>query len=239
MRIIPAIDIKDGKCTQLIGGMPGTETFYGDPVFVAKKWESLGSEILHVIDLDSTLGSGNNTEKLLEIKNSVNIPIQFGGGIRTIGAAREFLEYGIERIILGTLAISDYLNNFEIINELRDEFGPDRIIVALDSKKGNIVVKGWQEKTELKAHEFVRNFEGLIWGFLYTDVDVEGKMMGINLKRTKRVVESTHLPVIVSGGISSAGDIEDLKEISTWGVVLGKALYEGKIDFEFINNNYK
>ncbi len=232
MKIIPAIDILDGRCAQLVGGKLGTEKFYGNPLETALNWESAGAELLHVVDLNATLGKGNNTDSLISIKKSVKIPIHFGGGIRNFESAKGFLDSGIDRIILGTLAVHDYFNNFKVLRKLNDEFGRDRIIIALDSKNGNIVVKGWQEKTELNAVEFARNLEDIVWGLLYTDVDVEGRMSGINPEKIKEIVKSTKLPVIVSGGISSYRDIEKLKEFGAWGAVLGKALYEGKIRIE-------
>jgi phosphoribosylformimino-5-aminoimidazole carboxamide ribotide isomerase len=232
MKIIPAIDIKDGWCTQLVGGKAETAKFYGNPVETAGKWESLGAELLHVIDLDAALGTGDNIEKVLAIKNTVDIPIQFGGGIRSLKRAGEILGYGIDRIILGTLAIEDYSGGFGKLKTLGEEFGKERLVVALDSRGGNIVVKGWREKTRFKAEVFLKEIESLIWGFLYTDVDVEGRMEGINLEGTKKIVESTDKPVIASGGISSLGDIKELKDVGAWGVVLGKALYEGGIDFK-------
>lgn len=230
MKIIPAIDILGGRCAQLVGGKPGTEKFYGNPFEIARKWESAGVELLHVVDLDAALGRGNNTNAVISIKKSVKIPIHFGGGIRDFESVRKFLDVGTDRIILGTLAVNDYSNDFEILGKIKDDFGKDRIIVAIDSKGGNIVVNGWQERTELNAVEFAKKFEDIVWGFLYTDVDVEGRMSGINTERTKEIVQSTKLPVIVSGGISSSGDLEKLEAIGAWGVVLGKALYEGKIN---------
>lgn len=232
MKIIPAIDVLDGRSAQLVGGKLGTEKFYGNPLEIALKWESMGVELLHLVDLDATLGRGNNTNLVISIKKSVKIPIHFGGGIRDFESAKGFLNAGIDRVILGTLAVNDYFNNFKVLRKLSNEFGSDRIIVALDSKDGRIVVKGWQEKTELNALEFARSLEEIVWGFLYTDVDVEGRMSGINPERIREIVKSTELPVIVSGGISSYRDIEKLKDIGAWGAVLGKALYDGKIKID-------
>lgn len=232
MKIIPAIDILDGRCAQLLEGRLGTEKFYGNPLKIALKWESIGAELLHVVDLDATLGKGNNTNSVISIKKSVKIPIHFGGGIRDFESAKGFLDSGIDKIILGTLAVHDYFNNFKVLRKLSNEFGSDRIIVALDSKDRKIVVKGWQEKTELNAIEFAKYLEDIVWGFLYTDVDVEGRMSGINLEGIREIVKSTKLPVVISGGISSYRDIEKLKEVGAWGAVLGKALYERKIDIK-------
>ncbi|ODS42172.1 MAG: 1-(5-phosphoribosyl)-5-[(5-phosphoribosylamino)methylideneamino]imidazole-4-carboxamide isomerase [Candidatus Altiarchaeales archaeon IMC4] len=228
MRIIPAIDIKDGKCAQLVQGKPGTEKFYGNPVDIAKSWVEKGAEILHVIDLNAALGSGDNLKKVKKIREVVSVPIQFGGGIRTYEKATEILGLGIDRIILGTLAI----NELETVERLCNEFGRDRLIVAVDSKEGCIVVEGWQKKTSLKAENFMATYENVCWGFLFTDVDVEGMMQGIDEEELMRVVKSTSLPVIVSGGMSSKGDVRKAGDIGAWGVVLGKAVYEGILDFE-------
>ncbi len=232
MKIIPAVDIKDGKCVQLVGGRLGTEKFYGDPAEVAKQWVGKGAEILHVVDLDAALGTDGNLNKIIEIRKAVDVPVQVGGGIRAYGDAEKLLDAGIERIIAGTFAVNDYFNGFENLRKLNDEFGKDRVIVAVDSKNGNVVIKGWQESTGFKASEFIKNFKDLAWGFLYTDVDVEGQMKGVNLSGIRKVVSASELPVIVSGGISSAEDIKNIRDAGAWGVVLGKALYEGKINFE-------
>ena len=139
---------------------------------------------------------------------------------------------GMDRVILGTLAINDYKNNFIIIRKLEKEFGLNRVIIALDSKQDTIVVKGWQEKTEFKTTELMKELEDRCWGFLYTNVDVEGRMQGINKARIAKVVSSTTKPVIVAGGISTEQDLEDTKEAEAWGAIVGKALYEGKIQFK-------
>ena len=122
MKIIPAVDIKDGKCVQLVGGKAETAEFYGDPVETAKKWESRGAEILHVIDLDAALGTGENIDEVIEIKDAVEIPIQFGGGIRDIRKSREILDLGVDIIILGTFAIDDYINSLKNLKILKEEF---------------------------------------------------------------------------------------------------------------------
>jgi phosphoribosylformimino-5-aminoimidazole carboxamide ribotide isomerase len=221
MKIIPAIDIKDGKCTQLVGGVAGTAKYYGEPVDAANKWASLGAEVLHVVDLDAALGTGNNLEKVLEIKRAVKVPVHYGGGVRTYEYCEKLIrEYDIDRVAIGTLAINNYPKSIR-----------HRIIISLDSKGGKVVTHGWKERTEIDAASLIREYCGLVWGFLYTDVDVEGQMRGINLKRMQHIVNSTDKPVIASGGITSIKDVMDLENAGAWGAVLGKALYEGKIDY--------
>ena len=236
MKIIPAIDIKDGKCTQLVGGKAQTAKYYGSPLDSAKKWVELGAEVLHIVDLDAALGAGNNLDNLLQIRDAVDVPIHFGGGVRDYEYCLKLLkEYKIERVAIGTLAMKDLQTELNggkmqlrsVPKELRE-----RIIISIDSKGGKVVTNGWQNATGIPATDVAKKFSGLTWGFLYTDVDVEGQMRGINLARTKDVVNATKNPVIASGGVSSMKDIDALVKAGAWGVVLGKALYEGKFNVE-------
>jgi len=229
MERIPAVDILDGRCVQLVGGKPGTEKTYGDPVETSERWVKEGARMLHVVDLDATLGLGENTDTVIEIKNKANVPIQFGGGIRTVEKARELLQRGVDRIIVGTLAVEDCTQNTGKLGEIAKAGGRNRIVAAVDSSRGLVVYSGWRERTAIKTTDLVNQLEDRVWGFLYTNVDVEGRMMGVNMKAIKEVVDSTKKPVMISGGISSEEDIKDIEEAGAWGVVLGKALYEGKI----------
>lgn len=233
MKIIPAIDILDGRCVQLVGGRLGTEKDYGNPVEVALKWVKEGAEILHVVDLDATLGLGDNKNILLDIKKSVKISIQFGGGIRTVEKAKELLSKKIDRIILGTMVVEDYVKKTGKVGEIAKAGGKERIIAAIDSSKGFVVCKGWKEKTKIKTLDLIKAMEDKVWGFLYTNVDVEGQMSGVDINAIRQVVRATKKPVIISGGVSSIEDIKRIDEEGAWGVVLGKALYEGKIKFSF------
>lgn len=231
MFIIPAVDIKEGSCVQLVGGKEGTEQFYGDPLEVALKWQESGAPLLHVVDLDAAMGKSDNLQLVSRISRKLDIPIQFGGGIRDFGSVEHVLSKGVDRVILGTLAVEDYKNDFPIIRKLNEIYGRNRLLVAVDSKKGKIVTHGWKEKTDIKTTDFIEEVDDLVWGFLYTNVEVEGKMQGIDVERTKEVVSSTALPVIVSGGVSRKKDLRNLEKIGTWGVVIGKALYEDKLSF--------
>ena len=231
MIIIPAVDIKGGECVQLVGGKPDTAKAYGDPLKVALRWQLAGAKLLHVIDLDAALEVGDNSDTVALICERLEVPVEFGGGVRDSGSVERFLGLGIDRVILGTFAVEDYFNDFRQLNRLSEKFGRDRLLVAVDSKGGEIVTRGWQEKTGIKTTEFMDKLGDVVWGFLYTDVSVEGRMEGIDLKRTASVVESSDLPVVVSGGVSSKDDLRLLEEAGAWGVVVGKALYEGKLSF--------
>jgi len=230
MLIIPAVDIKDGKCVQLVQGVPGTEQIIiDDPLATAMKWEEMGASILHLIDLDGALGTGQNLNIIKEIVKSLSIPIQLGGGIRTREYAQKLLELGVERIILGTMAIQ----NPEIVKKLSQEYGSDRIMVSLDSKDSKVVIKGWTEKTSKEATKLARLFEKKGAGsILFTNVDVEGLLKGADTKNLKELTRAVKIPIIYSGGVTTIKDLKILKKTGVKGVVIGSALYKGKIDFK-------
>ncbi|MFH1055093.1 MAG: 1-(5-phosphoribosyl)-5-[(5-phosphoribosylamino)methylideneamino] imidazole-4-carboxamide isomerase [Candidatus Altiarchaeota archaeon] len=228
MQVIPAVDLMGGRCVQLVGGRPETRIDYGDPVEKALEWVGEGASMLHLVDLDAALGFGSNLEVMLKVKRSCAVPVELGGGIRDIDSARMLLEeLGEEdRIIIGTMAVKEY-PGFKTLKEL-EEYS-DRIIVSVDSKGGRVVSGGWAAESRLTAAQVMEACGDLVWGFLYTDVDVEGRMGGVNNERVREVVRSTHNPVIVSGGVTSKVDVDACEEVGAWGVVLGKALYEGKM----------
>ena len=231
MLIIPAVDIKNGKCVQLVQGKPGTEqVVIENPELVAEGWENKGAEILHVINLDGAFGnSSKNLEVVEKILKTVSIPVQLGGGIRTIKDAVNLLELGIERVILGTMAVESP-ENVELLSK---EFGRDRILVALDSKDSRVVVKGWTEKTKQNAPELGISLQKKgAGGILFTNVDVEGLMKGFNMDPLLELLNAVEIPVIYSGGVTSIKDVEKLSKTNTYGVVIGSALYKGKINFE-------
>ncbi len=234
MYILPAIDLLSGKVARLTQGKLGSEKFYSaHPVEIAKMSDALGFEILHIIDLDATLGTGkDNIEILKEIRKTVNAKIYFGGGIRSYEKAREILKIlnPDDKIYIGTLALKG-------IAQLSDI--KENIIVAIDSKDGKIAVKGWKTLTDYDTFKFMENFSNKCFGFLFTDIGVEGMLKGINFKNVEKVVKASQLPVIVSGGISSYEDVKILSKISPYGVVIGKAIYENKIDIEVVAKMFK
>ncbi|NYB52231.1 MAG: 1-(5-phosphoribosyl)-5-[(5-phosphoribosylamino)methylideneamino]imidazole-4-carboxamide isomerase [Methanobacteriaceae archaeon] len=230
MFIIPAVDIKNGKCVQLVQGRPGTEQIVLDnPAKVALAWEEQGASILHVIDLGGALEEGGNLQVVREILKHVSIPVQMGGGIRTIKDAANLLDSGIDRIILGTLAIK----NPDAVETLSSEFGSERIIVALDSRDSKVVVRGWTEKTNQNAPELGKIMEERgAGGILFTNVDHEGLLGGFKVEPLLELLENVNIPVIYSGGVSTLEDISLLSKTDVYGVVIGSALYKGTINFE-------
>jgi phosphoribosylformimino-5-aminoimidazole carboxamide ribotide isomerase len=224
MIIIPAVDIQDGKCAQLVQGKPETAKYYGDPVQVAKEWEAKGAKQLHLIDLDAALGRGDNLDVVHRVAESLDIPIQFGGGIRSLTYASIVLNAGIDKIILGSAAVKDP----DIVKTLAKEYGKERIIVAVDSLGGRVVIKGWTETTEHQTEYIIKKLKDYCFAFLVTDVDKEGLMEGIDLEEFKSLV-ATGAKICASGGITTQEDIKALDKLGVWGCVVGKALYEGKI----------
>jgi len=234
MKVIPAVDILGGECVQLVGGDPKTAVSYGNPVDVALDWLEKGGRMLHIVDLDAALGSGDNYDIIKSIRAKTSATMFVGGGVRDEDKVVELVSRGVDKIILGTKALEDIQNDFEFLKQVDKMFGREKLIISVDSKKGSVVTKGWKEKTSIKTVEAVELLEPYCWGFLYTDVDVEGKMKGSRIEKTRDVVQATRLPVIASGGISSQKEINELKGAGAWGVIVGKALYEGKIKPELL-----
>lgn len=230
MIIIPAVDIKNSKCVQLVQGEPGTEQVIIDnPAQVALDWQNKGAKRLHIVDLDGALGSGENINIVKEIVEKTSVPIEMGGGIRTKEDAIKLLDAGISTVIIGTMAIK----NPDVITELSEEYGSERICVSLDSKNNQVVTHGWTEYTNQTPLEYAKFFEqkgaGLI---LYTNVDVEGLLSGLNIEPIKQLKDNISIPIIYSGGVTSLGDLRVLKELDMDYVVIGSALYKGLLNFE-------
>ena len=216
MLIMPAVDIKNGKCVQLVQGKPGSEMVeIENPENVALHWENEGAKnILGVIK---------------KIVNEVSVPIQLGGGIRSIEYAQELLDLDIERLIIGTMGIQ----NPQSITQLADEYGSERIMISLDSKDNKVVIKGWQEKVDKTPSELSNEFkEHGAGSILFTNVDVEGLMGGFYTDPVIELKNSVDLPIVYSGGITTIDDIKKLNETGVEGVVIGSALYKDKIDLK-------
>ncbi len=228
MKLLPAVDVKGGKCVQLVGGKPGTEKVtIDDVVGVARKWQADGAEMIHIIDLDSALGTGDNETLIEMLVGDLSVPVQVGGGVRTEEKVQRLFEIGCERVIVGTRAIQER----PFIESIAEEYG-DGIVVAIDASADEVLIKGWQEGSGKDAAAVAKDLGQLpIWGFLYTDVAVEGRLQGIDSARVKGLVSSTSKPVIVSGGITTVADLDQLRSMGVHSVVVGMAIYTGRIDF--------
>ncbi|AAB99553.1 TPA: 1-(5-phosphoribosyl)-5-[(5-phosphoribosylamino)methylideneamino]imidazole-4-carboxamide isomerase [Methanocaldococcus jannaschii] len=229
MIIIPAVDLKDKKCVQLIQGDPNKKHLeLNNPVEVAKKFVDEGAEYLHIIDLDAAFGTGNNRDVIKNIIKEVNVPVEVGGGIRNLEIAKELISLGVDRVIVGTKAILEP----KFIDDLNKEIGKDKIVLAVECKEGKVVIKGWKEKVDKTPIEVIKEFEDKVGYILFTNVDVEGLLKGINVDIIKELIEKTDIPIIYSGGITTLEDIKALKELGIYGVVIGSALYKGLIDLK-------
>jgi phosphoribosylformimino-5-aminoimidazole carboxamide ribotide isomerase len=226
MKVFPAVDILAGSCVQLVQGKRETATRYGTPLDCAFRWKEEGADALHVVNLDGAFGNlGANADLIREIIQKTGLMIELGGGIRTYEDAARWLESGVERVILGTAAVQDP----GLLRSLSRDFGRSRVMAGVDSLKGRIATSGWEE-TAGDYISFARRFEAEGAGFLlYTNVDVEGLQQGISPGPVARLIASVQVPVVVAGGVSSPEDIRELKKIGAHGVVLGSALYAGRL----------
>lgn len=232
MDIIPAIDIKNGKCVRLLQGRDDATTEYSsDPVAMAKRWRELGATRLHVVNLDGAFGrASGNPEIVRRIAGEVDAKIQFGGGLRAMADIEAAIEAGVGKVVLGTIAIDNSL----LLSACLRRFGPGRIIVALDAARGKVATKGWTEVTDRLVLDVAAEMEGMgVEEILFTDISRDGMMTGPDLSTLKLLAGNTRLKVIASGGISKNEDVLMLARAGLpgiTGVIIGKALYEGKID---------
>jgi phosphoribosylformimino-5-aminoimidazole carboxamide ribotide isomerase len=223
--VIPAVDVKDGETVQLVGGDPDTGTAYGDPVEIAERWIDAGAETLHLVDLDGAFaGERVNDTALGRIVDAVGdeTDLQVGGGIRTVADAVDLIDAGVDRVILGTAAVETP----EIVGEISGK-RPDTVTVSLDAKDDEVVVSGWTEGTGLDPAEAAERYEELgACSILFTDVDVEGQLAGVNQEAVRAVADAVEIPVIASGGVASVEDVVALRDAGAGAVVVGTALYE-------------
>lgn len=228
MRIYPAIDIKDGNCVRLLQGRFSDLTVYGDnPTEMAKKWESLGGEYIHVVDLDGALkGQGVNAKVIKSICKHVNVPVQTGGGIRTMEDIENKLACGISRVIIGTKAVRDA----DFVKRAVDKYG-DKIVIGIDAKNSMVAIEGWEEVSEFKAVDFAKKMENFgVNTIVYTDIATDGTLQGPNLDAMAEMAKETNLDVIASGGVGSLEHIKTLVPTGVEGVIVGRALYTGNVD---------
>ena len=229
MIIFPAIDIKGGRCVRLTQGRMDAETVYSnEPWEVARKWASLGAEVIHLVDLDGAVeGNAKNLGVIEKITSAVDVPVQIGGGIRDEKTAEAYLSNPkVKRIIIGTAAIE----NPALVTALTARY-PGRVAVGIDAKDGMVAIKGWVTVTGQKATELAKGLEGAgVACIIYTDISRDGMLTGPNVGATREMAESVNIPVVASGGISSLKDIESYKGVPLEGIIVGKALYSGDLD---------
>ena len=231
MLIIPAIDIKQGRCVRLQQGNMDLETKYSDnPLEIALKWESLGAELIHIVDLDGAFNKKIiNHEIIKYIAQNTNTPIQVGGGIRNADTVKMYFDLGVDRVIIG----SEALYNPDFVIKICKKY-PGKIVVGIDAKDGMVAVEGWSEVSDVKAVELAQKYESKgVAAIIFTDIRRDGMQTDPNIEATNQLAQAVEIPVIASGGVSSIEDIKELlkyKEI--FGVVTGRALYERKLDLK-------
>jgi phosphoribosylformimino-5-aminoimidazole carboxamide ribotide isomerase len=242
MLIIPAIDLRNGRCVRLAQGRKGSETTYdANPVEIAQKFECDGARMLHVVDLDAAFAENNsrNREVLRELIATVSIPIQFGGGVRSIEDAKSVLSIGVSRVVIGTIAVESP----EIVDRLLQLFGDAAIVAGIDAREGQVVTRGWETSERITAVALAKRMvKAGIKRIIYTDTQRDGMLAGVNLEQTRLIAESASVKVTASGGISSLRDIEELAPLNQFGVdsvIVGKALYEGRFTLKEAMNAEK
>jgi phosphoribosylformimino-5-aminoimidazole carboxamide ribotide isomerase len=232
VQLIPAIDLMNGKIVRLTHGDPKTAKVYnqfGGPVETAEKWKAEGARKLHVIDLDAALDMGNNLSVIAEIAESVELPMQVGGGIREFNAAEKLFKLGVSQVILGALAFSDP----KAVTQIQKGFGATSVIVALDNRDGKIMVEGWKTATELGIKEALEKFAKLgVKAFLVTSIAKDGTLSGPDLDTLKEACQYPDVGIIAAGGIGGLEDLRALKCVGVEDAVIGKALYEGRFTFK-------
>ena len=230
MLILPAIDLSEGQCVRLVRGQREAKTVYSaDPVALAQRWEREGAQFLHVVDLDGAFaGEPRNLEVVAAIARAVDIPLELGGGLRTVEALEWAFACGVQRAILGTSAVADRA----FLKQALARFG-ERLVVGIDAREGKVAVRGWGEVTAWEALDLAREMEALgVPRLIFTDIATDGTLSGPNLPALEQLVRAVDLPVIASGGVSCVADVlrlQTLEPLGLEGVIIGKALYEGTI----------
>ncbi len=231
MIVIPAIDLKEGRVVRLKQGLMDQETSYSDdPGAMASKWADMGAELIHVVDLDGAFAKKPMNEPAIKaIIAAIDIPIEVGGGIRDMQTISRYLEMGVQRVILGTVAH----NNPALVEEACKEF-PGRVVVGIDAKDGKVAVEGWAEVTEIDSSELVKKYEGMgARAIIFTDIARDGMLTGPAIESTRTLAEAVSIPIIASGGVATIDDIKELlplEKSGIEGVITGRAIYQGTLD---------
>ena len=241
LQLYPAIDIRQGRCVRLLQGRQDRETVYSPtPEEVALRWKSEGATYLHVVDLDGAFsGNADNASSVVRILERIDIPVQLGGGIRTPAAVEQWLALGVRRVIIGTAAVE----NPDMVRRMVDRWGPERVVVGIDAKEGRVAVNGWTSGASCSSLELATVMgEAGIRRIIYTEIDRDGTMNGLDTGSTARLARDSGLRVIASGGVASLDDLERASKAvddGLEGVVLGKSLYEGAIDLSEAVDKYQ
>ena len=233
MMIIPAIDIKNGKCVRLLQGRMDAETvFSNDPSAMARQWQDQGAEMLHVVDLNGAIEkSPQNLSSIQKIIESIHIPVQVGGGIRDLKTIQQYFDIGIAKVVIGTEAI----RNPQLVRQAC-KYHPGCIVVGIDARKGRVAIEGWTQTTDILAIDLARQFEDYgVAAINFTDIHRDGMQTGPNIEETRQLAEAVHIPIVASGGVSTLEDIRTLLPLSksgVIGVITGKALYSGTLNLK-------
>jgi phosphoribosylformimino-5-aminoimidazole carboxamide ribotide isomerase len=233
MIIYPAIDLKDGKCVRLFKGDMNQATIFNDsPSSQAKTFQDQGFKFLHIVDLDGAIsGNGANEKSVKEILQNITIPAQLGGGIRSMSDIEKWLNLGISRVILGTIA----LQNPELVKKAAKKF-PGKIVVGIDAKNGMVATHGWVEESKTSVIDLAKEFEDAgVAAIIYTDINRDGTGTGVDLEGTKKLANSVKIPVIASGGVGNIEDVNKISNLNLNGVIIGRALYDKKISIKEIS----
>lgn len=229
MILFPAIDIRNGKCVRLRQGDYAQEKVYHDsPVTVAMEWEKQGAEYLHIVDLDGAkTGTPANQSAIQSIAKQTSIPIQLGGGIRSMETIETYISLGVDRVIIGTAAINDR----EFLQQAVNRFG-NNIAVSIDARNGYVATNGWVETSEVKAADLIKDLENVgVATIIYTDILKDGMLAGPNFDELKTIQAATSVQVIASGGVTDVQDVTRLASLELYGAIIGKALYDGTLSF--------
>jgi phosphoribosylformimino-5-aminoimidazole carboxamide ribotide isomerase len=230
-RIFPAIDIMNGLCVRLTEGREEAQTKYDvSPLEMAKRYEASGAKYLHIVDLDAALNKGNNYNLVKQIVKNTSLKIELGGGIRSTNQVDEILDLGVSQIIIGSTAVK----NPNLVKEWIVDFGPQKIVIGADTKDGKIAINGWKELSALTLYEFISNFsEASAQKFLCTDITKDGKLQGSAVELYSDLQKwFPKLDFIASGGVSTLEEVNELRRMKMYGIIVGKAIYEGAINLE-------
>jgi phosphoribosylformimino-5-aminoimidazole carboxamide ribotide isomerase len=226
MEVIPAVDMKNGECVQLVQGDEANAKKYGDPVESARRWMDEGAERLHVVDLDGAIdGERRNASHVRRIVEETDVNVQVGGGVRSVEDAKTLFETGADRVVMGTAAVE----NPPLVGRVAEH---GEVVVSLDARDGEVVVEGWKEGAGVSPVEAAQRFEDKgASAFLFTNVDDEGLLEGVTVEPVEELVAAVDVPVIASGGVTTTGDVASLREAGAAGVVIGTAFYEGRMSY--------